>query len=156
MSFLLTLQDEASDLIQGIIQNDYNFNWGSINVRDQAFIKYPSAWIIFTDEAGEQTIDQPVANAYDNVVLMEISIKTKLDETNTDPRFTNRNELYKALEDIKKAFKDGLGSANDTNYVGFEIVDSEGKDIFTPSHAVMRWSIHYSQDRTNPDTIGCT
>lgn len=160
MSFLLNIQDKIAEAIEGIKKSSgYNLNWGSINERKDTFKSYPSAWIFFDGETGENELNETSSGAYSNILNVRLTIKTKVKKDyEFDPRLNNRVQLYSALEDIKKAFANGIiedSGVEPPIYKDFEIVDSEDKNPFKPSHLIINFEIKYNQDRTNPSQIAC-
>ena len=89
---------------------------------------------------------------------MKLTVKTELEGAFTDPKYTNRTQLYLALEDIKKAFANGVIEDALTLppvYIDSQIMDSPDRDVFRPSHLIINFKINYSQDRSDPSMSAC-
>ena len=159
MSFLIRIQDQIETTIKAISQdNGYNLDWGSVNQRGDQFCTFPSAWFMFTSEEGLNEIDETYAGSYTNSLNVKLTVKTELEESFKDPKYENRTLLYLALEDIKKAFANGVIEDAKTLppvYIDSQIMDSPDRDVFRPSHLIINFKINYSQDRNSPSQSAC-
>ena len=142
----------------GALKKDggYNYDWNKPVIFDKVLpstSKFPSARIDLIDEKnideleGDSVVGPTgaFAGAYYNVLNYKITIGGGKDNGDAP----SRDELFRALDDLKKVFGInytlGNSGASIIMYRGFELVD--GDDGLTIESS---WLIRYYQSRTNP------
>jgi len=141
----------------------YYFDWGVFN-RDLALSDFPNYYITMpTEENLDFDSGETNAGAYDNMLIVEIKVNTKMQDSALDPQHSGEDELDKAEVDLKKLFADsgqigttmgGVG-ADSFMYMGYETNYHNSNDLYVPENRIFKFRLQYNQDRLDPDTIAC-
>lgn len=156
ISYIGTIQSQIEARIDAIsTDSGYNNDWGSVNVKDQVLMSYPSAWVYIPDDGEEVLQDGQTAGAYRNELTFVIEVRTQMTSAEEQPSYENRSLLYEAYEDIKKAFASPVDACEETNVLGFTPVVESGGDIYRPTRFDVSLNVSYSQDRNDPSQSAC-
>jgi len=158
-SLLETIVNNAGSIIAAIDgTGDYNYDWGASNIEDLAHCTFPNAVIQAVEEENLDEDNGAHSQAYQNGVSLEIKIRHINASEDTNPNYAIRARLFRALDDIKRAFGNNcsLSGAGDCMlYRGstFDITRIGNDDIFIPYEMTSMWYIRYTQDRKDPDSF---
>ena len=154
---LTQIEIKMKSLVEGMLQsNSYNYNWGTVNERDVANSKFPSAIITLNPDEINLDDDNGVwAQAYNNKANFLITVQGELTVEEDNPVFAINEILTRALDDLKKLFGtnnsiDGL--ADKIMYESSTRIEKKNGDIMLPSILETQWGVWYTQDRQFPRT----
>jgi len=145
---------------QMTVTGGYNSIWYALpskgQVNDKNLQTLPCGQAIVNSETSLD--DENFANAY--ACEAEIIIRVREDQgIKEDPIRDIRTAFYSCLEDLKKLFGKDT-TLNDLgvqhfDYVGYDFVETDGKDYFTPKYMDVKFRMVYFQDRLDPSKAVC-
>jgi DNA-binding helix-hairpin-helix protein with protein kinase domain len=145
----------------------YYYTWGTSTQRDFARATFAAgqaiSWVdLIPIEENLDGRDSAEANAYHNIVKMELHSAAKMATQSDNPKESYKAECAKMLEDAKMAFgnnmtTDAIGRAFFDEIVSIQYKSSSIKwadkvgDIFVPGELISKWEISYTQKRIAPN-----